>query len=151
RPLREEDRRPVPFEEPGMKISEFALSDEPDQARDRADLAALLLKVNRTRSSYPRHKTVSRVFAERATGTPDATAVISGDDSFTHGEFEERSGALARSLWERGRGRGARVAIMLERPPAAVVAMLGTMKAGGAYLPLGPGLPFDRMKHLLRD
>lgn len=94
---------------------------------------------------------IHRIFEAQAARTPDALAVAGGDDQLTYRELDRRSNQLARHLQGRGVGPDVVVALCLERSVDAVVAMLGVLKAGGAYLPLDPGYPKDRLAFMLRD
>ena len=89
--------------------------------------------------------------AARAAGVPDAVAVMCGGVSLTYGGLEERANRLAHYL--RGAGVGAEtvVGLCLERGLDMVAAMLAVWKAGGAYLPLDPGYPAERLGFMLAD
>src|SRR4051794_25406080 len=100
------------------------------------DLYTLLRSFNQTAKDYPRDQTVHALFAQQASSTPDAPAVISGDTRLTYQELHEQSNQLARFLVEKGLEAEACVGVLLDRSPEAIVAILGILKAGGAYLPL---------------
>lgn len=96
-------------------------------------------------------KTVPEVFesiVERAGGDP---AVIFGDETLGYGELNTRANRLARSLIAKGVGPDALVAVAVPRSPELIVVLLAVMKAGGAYLPLDPNYPADRLSHMLTD
>lgn len=131
-----------------MKLSEFVLAEEPV---DQTTAAELLRRVNQTQTPYPAHQTVPRLFAERAAETPEAVAVVHGDVRLSYRELHERSDRVARFLSGRGLRTEDLVAIMLDRSPDMIVAALGAMKAGGAYLPVDPNLPVERLGHILND
>jgi amino acid adenylation domain-containing protein len=130
-----------------VKLSDFSTTDE---LRDR-ETAALVQRVNRTETPYPRDGTVPRIFADRVAATPEAVALVQGDLRLTYRELDRRSNRLAHFLADRGLEPESLVAIQLDRSPAMIVAMLGAMKAGGAYLPISPDLPAERLAHILRD
>ncbi|TDD95358.1 non-ribosomal peptide synthetase [Actinomadura rubrisoli] len=88
---------------------------------------------------------VVRLFQARARETPDALAIVSGPDSITYGELERRSNGLARHLVRRGIGPDDLVGVYAERSISWIVALLAVWKAGGAYLPLDPVHPPDRI------
>ena len=94
---------------------------------------------------------VHTLFEQQAARTPDAIALICGDVQLSYAALDCRANRLAHYLVGRGVGPDQRVAIAIERGIASVVAMLATLKAGGAYLPLDPGHPAERLAGLLSD
>ncbi|MFJ8888264.1 amino acid adenylation domain-containing protein [Streptomyces sp. NPDC102402] len=96
-----------------------------------------------------RTATVPELVAAQAARTPDATAVVSGRTVLTYRELEERAGRLAAELRLRGLGPDVLAAVALPRTADLVVALLGVLKAGGAYLPIDPGHPAARIGLLL--
>ncbi|MEU8901536.1 amino acid adenylation domain-containing protein, partial [Nocardia sp. NPDC048505] len=81
----------------------------------------------------------------------DQVAVREAGRSYTYGELDERSARLARVLIERGVAPETVVALALRRSYAMVVAIMAVAKAGGAYLPIDPGYPADRVRYMLAD
>ncbi|HEX8275252.1 MAG TPA: amino acid adenylation domain-containing protein, partial [Longimicrobiaceae bacterium] len=94
---------------------------------------------------------VHALFAAQAARTPDAPAVSYGGETLTYAELHHRSLALAGELAARGVGPDARVGLLAERSPEMVVAMLAVLHAGGAYLPLDPDHPSERLAFMLKD
>jgi non-ribosomal peptide synthetase-like protein len=90
-------------------------------------------------------------FEAQADARPEAIAIIVEGRGITYAEVEQQANRLARYLHDRGVGRGSLVAILLSRSLDAYVAILGTLKAGAAYLPLDPEYPADRISYVLRD
>jgi amino acid adenylation domain-containing protein len=88
-------------------------------------------------------------FFERAAEQPDAIAVIAGDERLTYAEVSSRALALARRLRERGARPDHLVAVVMEKGWEQVVAVLAVLEAGGAYLPIDPALPAERLSYLL--
>ncbi|MDB1086971.1 amino acid adenylation domain-containing protein [Streptomyces sp. ACA25] len=82
--------------------------------------------------------TVAELFTRQAELTPEAVAVVSGDSSVSYRELDERSSRLAVALRHRGVGPETVVAVALPRSVDLVVALLGVVRAGGAYLPIDP-------------
>ncbi|MFF0598798.1 amino acid adenylation domain-containing protein [Streptomyces antibioticus] len=95
--------------------------------------------------------TVADRFTEQAARTPEAVAVVSGEVSLTFAELDERAARLAGLLARRGVGPESVVALAVPRSADSVVAILGVLKAGGAYLPLDLDYPADRLGYMLRD
>jgi amino acid adenylation domain-containing protein len=103
---------------------------------------------------YPREATIHALFAEQAERTPHAvalTAGVAGGASLTYGELQARAARLAGVLAALGVGPETVVALALPRSPALVVAMLAVLAAGGAYLPLDPSFPEERVRFLLEE
>ena len=94
---------------------------------------------------------VVRRFAAHAARRPRATAVAWDGGEMSYGELERRSRRLAAELRARGVGPETVVAICAERSPETVVAALAVLRAGGAYLPLDPGYPRERLAFMLAD
>lgn len=88
---------------------------------------------------------------QQAARTPDAPAVSMGDRGLTYRELARRAGALARELRSAGVGEGSVVGVHADRSLEMHVAMLATILAGGAYLPLEPELPPARIRLMLED
>jgi amino acid adenylation domain-containing protein len=94
---------------------------------------------------------VHELFEQQANSTPDALAVIAEDRTLTYRQLDEEAGALALRLRDLGVGPEARVGVVLERSARAVVAVLGVLKAGGAFVPLDPACPTQRLQLMLED
>ncbi|HEU4367808.1 MAG TPA: amino acid adenylation domain-containing protein [Methylomirabilota bacterium] len=82
---------------------------------------------------------------------PDAPAVQARGRSLTYGELETRSNQLAHLLRARGVARGDRVGLLFPKAVESVVAMLGVLKAGAAYVPLDPHAPAQRVAGIAAD
>ncbi|WP_261991503.1 non-ribosomal peptide synthetase [Streptomyces sp. OR43] len=87
----------------------------------------------------------------RALATPDAVAVVSGEETVTYGALMSRANRLAHHLRDLGVGTECPVALCLERGPDMVAAVLAVWQAGAAYVPLDPGYPADRLAFMLAD
>ncbi|WP_069170067.1 amino acid adenylation domain-containing protein [Streptomyces griseus] len=88
---------------------------------------------------------------EHAVRTPDAPAVLCGETELTYGQLDESADRVARRLRAAGVGPGKLVALLTERAAWSVTAMLGTLKAGAAYVPIEPTYPPERIRHILAD
>ncbi|MEZ7154949.1 non-ribosomal peptide synthase/polyketide synthase [Streptomyces sp. MAD19A] len=95
--------------------------------------------------------TLAESFEAQVARTPDATAVVSEAGEMTYAELNARANRLARLLVEHGVGPERRVAIALPRSLDLVVAVYAVVKAGGAYLPVDPDHPADRIAYVLED
>ncbi|WP_425424389.1 amino acid adenylation domain-containing protein [Streptomyces lushanensis] len=95
--------------------------------------------------------TLSAAFEDRAARTPDATAVVLGDERLTYAELDARAESLARRLRALGAGPDRIVGVAVPRSTELMVALLGVLKSGAAYLPLDPDHPADRVARMLAD
>jgi amino acid adenylation domain-containing protein len=95
--------------------------------------------------------TVPELVRQQVIATPDAVAVLSGNRSLTYRELDARADRLARSLVRGGIGPESVVAVALPRTAELVVALLGVLKSGAAYLPIDPRYPSQRLGFLLTD
>jgi amino acid adenylation domain-containing protein len=92
-----------------------------------------------------------QLFETHAAQTPEAIALVFGEEKLSYAQLNQRANRLARYLRELGVGPEVLVGICLERSIDMVVASLAVLKAGGAYLPLDPGYPQERLAFMLRD
>lgn len=95
--------------------------------------------------------TIPQLFARQAEQTPDAVAVQDADTALTYRDLDERSSHLARALRQRDIGPETVVAVALPRSADLITALLGVAKAGGAYLPVDPATPAERVKPVITD
>jgi natural product biosynthesis luciferase-like monooxygenase protein/amino acid adenylation domain-containing protein len=128
---------------------ETAVSELPLLTAEERD--HVLQAWNPTETAYPWDTPVHHLFAEVAARTPEAPAVIEGEETLSYGELARRAGRLASRLRELGVGPEVPVALDLERSSGLIVAMLAVLQAGGAYVPLDPGDPEERRAFLLAD
>ena len=111
----------------------------------------LIQSFNNTAVSYPATKTIVDLFEEQAAATPGAIAAIFENDQLTYKELNERSNQLARFLRDHGVTAETPVPICIERSIAMIVGLLGILKSGGAYVPIDPSYPEDRIRYMLTD
>ncbi|OBK78647.1 hypothetical protein A5651_01580 [Mycobacterium sp. 1274761.0] len=135
--------------DPGRLVSSIDVLDEGEHARldevgNRAALTAGAADVVAAVS-------IPVLFAVQVARAPEAVAISDGARSWTYREVDEASNRLAHWLIEHGVGAGQRVALLLPRSAEAVVAMMGVLKTGAAYLPLDPAHPDARLGFVLAD
>ncbi|WP_141251491.1 non-ribosomal peptide synthetase, partial [Mycobacterium avium] len=94
---------------------------------------------------------VPELFARQVARTPDAVALSCGDVSMTYRELDEAANRLAHLLIDHGARRGECVAVLFERSAQAIVAILGVLKSGAAYLPMDPAVPDARIEFMIGD
>ena len=97
------------------------------------------------------HLHVHDQIAAQAARTPDAIALVYGDEHLSYAELDGRANQLARHLQSLGLGPDLVVAICMERTPAFIIALLSILKAGAAYMPLDPDFPTERLAFMLED
>ncbi|MGH3785814.1 MAG: non-ribosomal peptide synthase/polyketide synthase, partial [Pseudonocardiaceae bacterium] len=115
-----------------------------------AERHQLLVEWNNTYREVP-GATVPDLFAGQVAAHPDAEALLSESLSLSYAELDERANRLARYLVEYGAGPERLVAVALRRSVDLVVALLAVTKAGGAYLPVDPDYPQQRIEFMLTD
>ena len=100
---------------------------------------------------HPREATIHGLFAVQAARTPEAVAVVFEGMEVTYASLAHRAGRVAARLFRQGVPAESRIALVAERSPELIAALLGILQAGCAYLPLDPELPEERRKLLLAD
>ncbi|MFD4544578.1 amino acid adenylation domain-containing protein [Streptomyces bauhiniae] len=131
-------------------VADPALSLGQADLLSTADRAQLTAWGTGERAEWPAGTALDLVEAQAA-ATPDATAVVLGDQRITFRELDERANRVAHHLIAAGAGPETVVGLCLNRGPDLVPALLGIWKTGAAYLPLDPTLPAERLRHVLAD
>jgi amino acid adenylation domain-containing protein len=90
-------------------------------------------------------------FEAQAARTPDAAAILFDGQATSYAELDAEANRIAHHLVAAGVGPGVLVGLCMERSPRLVAALLGVLKSGGAYLPLDPAYPADRLSYMLQD
>jgi amino acid adenylation domain-containing protein len=116
-----------------------------------AERNQLLFDWNSNRIEYPQASCVHDLIEAQAASTPNAAAVESAGERFTYGELNTRANQIAHYLMKRGVGPQSMVGISVERSFEMVVAILGVLKTGAAYVPLDPTYPRDRIGFMIND
>ncbi|QNN43954.1 amino acid adenylation domain-containing protein [Pedobacter roseus] len=112
----------------------------------------LLGDFNSTGSDYPRDRSIVDLFEEQVLLCPEHTAVVFGSVRLSYSELNMLSNRLAHYLREvHGIGAGDLVGILQDRSDLLIVSILGVLKSGGAYVPIDPDYPRDRIDYMLRD
>ncbi len=102
-------------------------------------------------AAIPDNGTLHSIFEVQAKKTPDHVAVLHLGREITYRELNEKSNKLAKALLRRGVGQEIVVGLMLERSIEMAVTILAVLKAGGAYMPMDPSYPAERINHMLAD
>jgi len=107
---------------------------------------------NRTEKEYPHDKTIVDLFEEQVAKTPDSTAVVYENVRLSYRELNEAANCIAHyMIKEYSIGADDIVALCLDRSELMVQAILGVLKTGGAYVPIMPEYPVERIEYILRD
>ncbi len=106
---------------------------------------------NATAAHYPATCSLVDLLRKQANRTPDALALQYEDATLTYAELDERANRLGSYLRARGIGPEVRVAVCIERSLDMLVAVLGVQRVGGAYVPIDPEYPSDRIGFMLSD
>ena len=116
----------------------------------QAEVEELVFGRNCTEAQYS-HQCVHELFEQQAASTPNEIAVVFGHETLTYAELQARSAEMAAFLQKQGAGRGQLVGICLERSAEMVVAILGVLRTGSAYVPLDPAYPKERLDFILGE
>ncbi len=111
----------------------------------------LIKDFNDTAFPYPEEKTVIDLFRENAARHPEHAALLYKDQTITYRELDARSDHLAAFLQSKGLAGRQIAAICLTRSVEMIVAVLGVLKSGNAYVPIDPKLPINRIRLILED
>ncbi|MEV6139125.1 amino acid adenylation domain-containing protein [Nocardia sp. NPDC051990] len=95
--------------------------------------------------------TLVSLFEAQVARTPEAIALVQAETALTYRELDSRAAVLADELIRRGAGPEEVVAVAVPRSPELVVALLGVLKTGAAYLPIDPSYPPERLAFMLTD
>jgi amino acid adenylation domain-containing protein len=128
----------------GRRLSQLELMSE-------AERHQMVVEWNDTHQGWGEESSVDELFARQAELRPDAIAVVDGWRSVSYGEVERRANEVARSLIIAGVEEEAWVGLRAGRSVEAVIGMLGIIKAGCAYVPMGESNPAGRVEAMRRD
>lgn len=115
------------------------------------DEQAQVAKISKVVSSAQHNGTVVEWFEQSAREHAGKVAVYCGDHALSYGELNARSNRLAHALQNQGVGKGTRVAILMSRRVDMLVAVLGILKSGAAYVPVEASYPCERIQYIVKD
>lgn len=130
--------------QPEVNISELSLL-----AAEEKQL--LIHGFNNTQVEFPRHITIIDLFEQQAAATPHAIAVISGEEELTYHTLNERATQVGHYLRNNGIEEECLVPVCTDRSVHTMVAILGVLKAGAAYVPIDPAYPEERIAYILEN
>ncbi|HEK0908909.1 TPA: amino acid adenylation domain-containing protein, partial [Pseudomonas putida] len=117
-------------------------------AQERADIIA---EWNPRPAEYPVQQCIHQRIEEQARLRPEAIAVTLDDRQLSYGQLEAQANHLAHRLLAQGVGPEVRVGLVVERSLEMIVAILATLKAGAAYVPMDPSAPAQRLAYMMAD
>ena len=117
----------------------------------KEELSEVLYGFNTTATDYPHEMTLASLFEQQVALQPEAVALGDSDSCVSYAQLNTYANRLAHYLIGQGVGPDDRIALVGERSIAFVVSVLGIVKAGGAYLPLDPSHPQERLQYILED
>ena len=130
---------------PSIKLEAIEIIDDQEKK-------TLLFQFNDTETFYPRAKTIGELFGEQVARVPDNTAVVLGADSLTYRILDEESNRVANYLYYENKVRsGDRVGMLMDRSLDMMIVIFGILKTGGAYVPISPSFPGERIKTMIDD
>ncbi|HTB99683.1 MAG TPA: amino acid adenylation domain-containing protein [Ferruginibacter sp.] len=111
----------------------------------------LTLDWNSSKVNCPADKCIHELFELQVRKTPGATALVFEKAGLTYAELNERSNQLAHYLRSRGVKKETLVPVLIDHSPEMIIGILGILKSGGAYVPIDPNYPLERISYLLED
>jgi amino acid adenylation domain-containing protein len=129
---------------PQQRISQLALLRP-------AERAQLLAQGNQSRAAFPDRQTVHSLFEAQVERSPEAVALVFGEQQLSYRELNARANQLGHYLRAAGVGPEVLVGLCVERSVEMIVALLGILKAGGAFVPLNPLYPQERLSFMIAD
>ncbi|WP_338885026.1 amino acid adenylation domain-containing protein [Xenorhabdus sp. TH1] len=111
----------------------------------------VLVDFNHTAQPYPQDKLIHQLFEQQVEQTPDALALVFGDDQLSYAELNRHANQLAHHLIASGVRPDDRIAICADRSLDLIIGLYGILKAGAGYIPLDPEYPTERLAYQLSD
>ena len=112
----------------------------------------ILYEFNNTSAEYPKNKTITDLFEEQVEKTPDKIAVVFEDQKLTYKELNKKANSLAYYLrFQKNIKQNDLIGIMVNRSLEMIISILGVLKSGGAYIPIDPTFPKDRIDYMLNN
>ncbi|HEX3045685.1 MAG TPA: amino acid adenylation domain-containing protein [Bacillota bacterium] len=130
--------------EPNKKLADIEFLT-PEERRQ------ILEVYNGTDVTFPKNKTLQKLFTEAQNKYPERIAVRLGDSTLTYRELHERSNQIAHYLMKQGIGRNDFIGVLAYRYPDSIANIMGILKAGAAYVPIEPEYPQDRREYILTN
>ena len=129
---------------PSKLIKQIEMVSEKEKSR-------ILNEFNHTDADFPGDRTMLDYFNERVRRSPDRPILYFGDESKTYAELDAMANAIAAALRKKGAGHGHFIAMMLRRSFEMMACIIAIWKTGGAYLPIDPDFPAERIEYMLQN
>ena len=129
---------------PDLRLGQLDLLDDNDRAQQ-------LHGWNDTARNYPLGQPVHQLIEAQVANTPDAVALVHGEQQLSYRQLNARANQLAQRLQQEGIGPDRLVGIAMQRSLEMVISLMAILKAGGAYVPLDPEYPQDRLAYMFDD
>ncbi|SFB46080.1 non-ribosomal peptide synthetase, partial [Clostridium frigidicarnis] len=127
-----------------IKIKDIDICDESEKR-------TIVYEFNNTKAEYPKNKTIQELFEEQVEKTSNNIAVAFKEEKLTYRELNEKANSLARVLRDKGVKGDSIIGIMVEKSLEMIIGIMGILKSGGAYLPIDPSYPKERIEYILKD
>ena len=118
---------------------------------DEKEYGKVVKEWNNTGKDYGTAACIHEIFEKLAGEMPQKEAVCCRGEALTYGELNRRANRLARFIQKKGLGEKSIVGVCTQRSIGAIVGILAALKAGGAYMPLDPGYPEERIRYMIED
>ncbi|MGB3463643.1 MAG: amino acid adenylation domain-containing protein, partial [Cyclobacteriaceae bacterium] len=129
---------------PGNHITNVKLLSDSEERK-------ILTDYNQTEVPFPSEKPIHKLFEEKAEKRPERTAIISRNGSMTYKELDQQADKIASFIRAKGIKTGDLVAICMDRSAELLVSIMGIMKSGAAYVPIGVENPDQRITYMISD
>ncbi len=118
---------------------------------ETSEIELMYRMLNDSRAPYPEDKTVIQLFETQVEKTPDAVAVVFGEECLTFRELNRKAGQVAYALRQSGIQKNEIIGIITERSLEMIVAIYGVLKYGAVYMPISPDYPDKRIEYIVSD
>jgi len=129
--------------DPQRLLAHYPIASEKDREQVR--------QWNATDAPFPRDRCIHEFFLDQVTAGPDRPATSDSERRLSYAELERETGLLALHLQSLGIGPDAIVALCVERSVDMMIGIMGIVRADGAYMPIDPEYPDDRVSYMLED
>jgi tyrocidine synthetase III len=133
------------IENPAKKLSDIQMLSKQEKEQ------IIINQFDQAKANYPKEKTIHQIIEEQVKKTPENIAVLFEKSQLTYKELNEKANSLARTLRNKGISPDDFVAIMMDRSIEMIIGIVAILKSGGAYLPIDPSYPEDRINYTLKD